>query len=105
MTSYAIIMTGGKQLTVQAGDTVSVERLPGTQQGETVEFPILALRQGDQFSVGTPQLEQKVTATVLEATRDPKVIVFKNHRTQQYRKKNGHRQQKLLVKIEALPTL
>ena len=40
-----------------------------------------------------------VTAEVVELTRSRKIVIFKKKRRQNYRRKNGHRQNLMLVKI------
>ena len=103
MKAYAIIETGGKQFTVEPGDQIKVERIPGKAEGEAVELPVLAAHDGAELKVGAPLLEGKVKATVVREFRDKKVIVFKNHRRQTYRKKNGHRQDVISLRIDSIP--
>ena len=103
MEAYAIVRTGGKQYTVQAGDVLNVELLPDKQEGDTVELATLAAKTGEGLLVGTPELEQKVTATVLKADRAKKIIVFKRRKRSTYRKKNGHRQGFHAIRIDSIP--
>jgi large subunit ribosomal protein L21 len=100
---YAIIETGGKQYRVQEGDTLFVEKLE-VNPGETVEFDkVLALSKEGQLSVGTPVVNgAKVSATVVENGKGPKVIVFKYKAKKDYRKKQGHRQPYTKIKIEKI---
>lgn len=93
---YAVIKTGGKQYRVTTGDVVKVEKLAGEEGKEVIFNEVLAL--GD--TIGTPLVSgASVKATVLKQAKDAKVIVFKKKRRQNYRRKNGHRQQITLVKI------
>ncbi|MDD4556310.1 MAG: 50S ribosomal protein L21 [Alphaproteobacteria bacterium] len=93
---YAVIKTGGKQYKVAAGDVVKVEKLVGEEGSEVVFNEVLAL--GDK--IGTPLVSgASVKATILKQAKDQKVIVFKKKRRQNYRRKNGHRQNITLVKI------
>lgn len=100
---YAIIETGGKQYRVQEGDTLFVEKLE-VNPGETVEFDkVLALSKEGQLSVGTPVVNgAKVSATVVENGKGPKIIVFKYKAKKDYRKKQGHRQPYTKIKIEKI---
>ncbi|WZL71571.1 50S ribosomal protein L21 [Clostridiaceae bacterium 35-E11] len=100
---YAIIETGGKQYRVQEGDTLFVEKLE-VNPGETVEFDkVLALSKEGQLSVGTPVVNgAKVSATVVENGKAPKIIVFKYKAKKDYRKKQGHRQPYTKIKIEKI---
>ncbi len=93
---YAVIKTGGKQYRVTSGDVVKIEKIAGEEGKEVVFNEVLAL--GD--TIGTPLVSgASVKALVLKQTRDAKVIIFKKKRRQNYRRKNGHRQDITLVKI------
>ena len=100
---YAIIETGGKQYRVQEGDTLFVEKLEASQ-GDAVEFDkVLVLSKDGELSVGAPVVNgAKVSATVVENGKGPKVIIFKYKAKKDYRKKQGHRQPYTKVKIEKI---
>jgi large subunit ribosomal protein L21 len=97
---YAIMKTGGKQYKVKAGDTVTVERMPGVAVGQTVEIvEVLAIGEGADLQMGTPYVAgAKIGLKLLAETRGPKIIIFKKKRRHNYRRKNGHRQD--LAKFE-----
>jgi large subunit ribosomal protein L21 len=101
--SYAVIDTGGRQLRVEPGQLVRVDRL-GRDAGAEVSFDnVLLVGDGDAVSVGAPRVEgARVRATVLSETRDRKVIVFKKKRRKQYRRTRGHRQWYTLVRIDGI---
>ena len=93
---YAVIKTGGKQYKVASGDVIKVEKLAGEEGSEIVFNEVLAL--GDK--VGKPFVEgASVKATVLKQAKADKVIEKKKKRRQNYRRKNGHRQNITIVKI------
>lgn len=93
---YAVIKTGGKQYKVASGDILKLEKVAGEEGKEVVFNEVLAL--GETF--GTPLVAgASVKATVLKQAKDKKIIVFKKKRRQNYRRKNGHRQNITLVKI------
>ena len=93
---YAVIKTGGKQYKVASGDVVKLEKIAGEEGKEVVFNEVLAL----DDVIGTPLVSgATVKATVLKQARDAKVIVFKKKRRQNYRRKNGHRQNITIVKI------
>ena len=93
---YAVIKTGGKQYKVAAGDVVKIEKIAGEEGKEVIFNEVLALGE----TIGTPFVSgASVKATVLKQAKDAKVIIFKKKRRQNYRRKNGHRQQITLVKI------
>ena len=55
---------------------------------------------GDGLKLGRPMVAgAAVTATVLEQTHAPTVIVFKKKRRHNYRRKNGHRQYQTVLRI------
>ena len=98
---YAIILTGGKQLTVKTGDVVEVEKLPQAV-GETVVFnEVLAVgEEGGKLNVGTPRVAgASVTGKVLDQFRAKKIVVFKMKRRKGYRRTHGHRQSLTRVEI------
>ncbi|MCK9198394.1 MAG: 50S ribosomal protein L21 [Bacilli bacterium] len=99
---YAIIETGGKQIKVQVGDTVFVEKLQASE-GDTITFDKVLMLSGDKLKVGTPYLEGvTVTAKVAKQGKTKKVIVFKYRAKTNYRKKYGHRQPYTKVAIESI---
>ena len=101
---YAVIMTGGKQLTVKPGDVVEVEKL--TQQvGEEVVFDQVLAVAGDdgKLNIGTPVVEgAKVTGVVKDLFRAKKIVVFKMKRRKSYRRTHGHRQDLNRIEITAI---
>ena len=95
----AVIRTGGKQYTVAAEETHTIERIPG-EAGATVEFTD-GLMVGD--TIGKPTVAgAKVVASIVKQARGPHLIVFKKRRRQNSRRKNGHRQDLTVVKIEQI---
>lgn len=103
MTSYAVVKTGGKQYTVSAGDVLRVELLTGFKTGDEVELSTLASSASGDFQIGTPELETKVKATILDEGRGKKIIIFKRKRTKQYMRRNGHRQSFHSIRIDSVP--
>jgi len=100
---YAIIETGGKQYRVQEGDVLKVEKLD-VGEGETVNLDkVLAVKKGEDLTIGTPLLEgARVVAQVLEHGRGKKIIVFKYKSKKNYRRKQGHRQPYTQLRIEKI---
>ena len=99
---YAIIETGGKQYTVEAGDKIRVEKLDANE-GDVVTFDKVVFVSGDEPKVGTPYVEgAKVEAKVLAQAKAKKVIVYKYKAKKNERKKNGHRQPYTLVEISGI---
>lgn len=99
---YAIIETGGKQIKVQEGQEVYIEKLP-TEVGGTVSFDKVLFVGGDDVKVGAPYVEgATVTAKVEKQGRAKKIIVYKMKAKKNYRRKQGHRQPYTKVVIEKI---
>jgi len=103
MDAYAVIETGGKQYRVQKDDELRVERLDA-EAGATIELDrVLAVSDGENLQVGTPTVaDAQVTATVVECVRGDKVVNFKKKRRKGYTRKIGHRQELMVLKIDAV---
>ena len=100
--SIAIIRTGGKQFTVEAGSTVRVPSLKD-DVGASVNLEVLAVGEGQETKVGSPLVEgATVTATVIDHGRAPKIVVFKKKRRKQYKRTKGHRQGYTTLKIDSI---
>jgi large subunit ribosomal protein L21 len=100
----ATIKTQGQQFTVTEGDILVVNRYPNTEAGATVEITdVLATGEGDSFKVGKPKLGgASVLAKILENKRGDKVIVFKKKKRKGYERKQGHRQELSVIKIQSI---
>lgn len=96
---FAVIKTGGKQYRVAAQDVITIERL-AAEPGQTVTFDALMLVDGDDVKVGAPVVDgARVTGEIVELTRGPKVIAFKKRRRKNSKRKRGHRQDLMTVRI------
>ena len=90
---YAVVMTGGKQYRVSAGDKIRVEKL-NAEAGSTVSLDkVLVIGGEGETMVGAPYVEgASVEAEVVANGKADKVIIFKYKAKKDYRKKQGHRQ-------------
>ena len=102
--SYAIIQTGGKQYKVKAGEILKIERLIDSKPDTKIEFKeILAYGDDKAIEVGSPVVEgSKVEANLIENSKDRTILIFKKRRRQNSRRKNGHRQQYSLIRINKI---
>jgi len=100
---FAVIKTGGKQYKVAEGDIIRVEKLSG-DAGATVELDEVLMVGGDGApKVGAPLVDgAKVTAEVVAQERNDTILVFKKKRRQNYRRKNGHRQNVTVLRIKGI---
>jgi len=95
---YAVVKTGGKQLKVAVGETVSVEKLDAAP-GDVVTLTALLVNDGEKVLVGKDVASIAITAEVLGHGKADKVMVFKFKKRKGYKKTRGHRQQLTLIKI------
>lgn len=104
---YAVIETGGKQYRVAPGDVIDIERIPGVGKDDAdVVFDRVLLVGGDgEVHVGRPTVEgAQVKAVRMADVRGRKVLVFKRKKRKGYRRKNGHRQDLLRLRIQDITT-
>ena len=102
---YAIIRTGGKQYRVEQGSTILVERdVLGSVDGDKVKLGDVLMLGGNSPKVGAPLVDgASVEGTVVRETRGEKIIVFKKKRRKNHTKrKNGHRQDLVQVRIDTI---
>ena len=102
--SYAVIKTGGKQYKVKSGEILKIEKLPDSKMETKIEFKeILAYGDDKSIEVGTPNLEgAKVEANLIKNSKNRTVLIFKKRRRQNSRRKNGHRQQYSMIRINKI---
>ena len=102
--SYAVIKTGGKQYKVKSGEILKIEKLPDSKPDSKIEFKeILAYGDNKIIEVGTPTIQgAKVEANFIKNSKNRTVLIFKKRRRQNSRRKNGHRQQYSMIKINKI---
>ena len=99
---YAIIKTGGKQLKVEKGQAIYVEKLD-VKAGDKVTFDQVVLVGGEKTVIGTPLVEgANVTGTVEKQGRAKKVVTFKYKPKKHQHTKQGHRQPYTKVVIDEI---
>lgn len=97
---FAVIKTGGKQYKVQKDDKILVEKLEGNEGDKITLSDVLMVADGKTSKIGSPIVAgASVEATVVAQTRGPKITIFKKKRRQNYRRKNGHRQDLTMIQI------
>lgn len=100
---YAIIETGGKQLKVEKGQSIFVEKLD-VNEGETVVFDNILVYSDKSTKIGTPYVKgATVTTKVEKQGKEKKVIIFKyKAKKGSTRRKQGHRQPYTKLLVEAI---
>ena len=97
---YAIILDGGRQLKVEAGQEIEID-FRDLPKGEKVTFDqVVAVRDDAGLKLGQPTLAgASVQAEVLGISQGPKLVVQKFRRRKNTRTRTGHRQLYTKVKI------
>ena len=100
--TFAVIQTGGKQYKVKASDILKIERLKDAK--EKVMFnDVLAYGDENNVEVGAPFVKgAKVEAQLVKNGKNRTVLIFKKRRRKNSRRKNGHRQEFSLIKINKI---
>ena len=102
--SFAVIQTGGKQYKVKAGEIIKVEKLEDSKPETKVEFKeVLAYGDDKTIELGVPTISgAKVEADLIKNSKNRTVLIFKKRRRKNSRRKNGHRQQFSLIRINKI---
>ena len=102
--SYAVIQTGGKQYKVRSGEILKIEKLANSKSDSKIEFKeILAYGDDKIIEVGAPTVQgAKVEANLIKNSKNRTVLIFKKRRRQNSRRKNGHRQQYSMIRINKI---
>ena len=102
--TYAVIQTGGKQYKVKASEILKIEKLENLKPESKIEFKeILAYGDDKKIEVGAPLINgAKVEAKLIKNGKNRTVLIFKKRRRKNSRRKNGHRQQFSLIRINKI---
>ena len=102
--SFAIIQTGGKQYKVKAGEILKIEKIEKSNPQSKIEFKeVLAYGDDKTIELGSPVVTgAKVEADIIKNSKERTILIFKKRRRKNSRRKNGHRQQYSLIKIEKI---
>ena len=102
--SYAVIQTGGKQYKVKSGEILKIEKLADSKPDSKIEFKeILAYGDDKIIEVGFPTVTgAKVEANLIKNDKNRTVLIFKKRRRHNSRRKNGHRQEYSMIRINKI---
>ena len=102
--SYAVIQSGGKQYKVKSGEILKIEKLPNSKTDTKIEFnDILAYGDNKVIEIGSPTIQgAKVEANLVNNSKNKTVLIFKKRRRQNSRRKNGHRQEYSMIRINKI---
>jgi large subunit ribosomal protein L21 len=101
---YAIIEEGAHQHKVEEGVLLDIHLQDLEEGQESVTFDkVLLVNDGTDVKVGQPYVDgATVTASVTGEVKGDKVTIIKFKRRKKYRRKQGHRQRFLRVKIDKI---
>ena len=99
-----IVEIYGKQYKVAKGDTITVNSKIDLDIGKTVKFEaVKAIFDTDKNIFSPKELNKyKVSAKIIEHSRDKKITVIKKKRRKGYQRKNGHRQDLTMIEIQSI---
>ncbi|MBN1262276.1 MAG: 50S ribosomal protein L21 [Anaerolineae bacterium] len=100
---YAVVKSGSHQYKATVGGELVVERL-SEPVGSQIELDeVYLVDDGEQVMVGRPVVSgAKVVATIVEEFRGPKIRIFKHHPRKRYRRRQGHRQTYMRLRVDEI---
>lgn len=98
---YAVIEDSGQQFRVSAGDVLNVDLRDLAEDATQIEFDRVLLIGGEEPKVGTPLVAgAKVVGEILDDdAKGPKLHVVRWRRRKNVRRRTGHRQHYIQVRI------
>ena len=101
---YAVVETGGKQVKVEPGKTIVVEKLPGEAGSEIRLQQVLMLVDAEGAThVGQPYVSgASAVGRVVAQERGKKILVFKYKPKVNYRRRQRHRQDLTRIVIDRI---
>ena len=83
---------------------MKIEKLPNSKPDTKIEFKeILAYGDEKVIEIGAPTVEgAKVEANLIKNSKNRTILIFKKRRRQNSRRKNGHRQEYSMIKINKI---
>ena len=101
---YAIIEDSGTQFRVSEGDMLNVDLRELDEDAKEIEFDRVLLVSDKKVKVGTPLVKgAKVVAEIVETeAKGPKLYVHHLRRRKASRRRTGHRQKYVRVRISKI---
>jgi len=103
MSTYAVVLTGGKQYLVTEGQKITVEHI-NQEVGNNVELSMLAKfdESGEKLELGAPEMKQKAAVKVVEQGKGEKVRISKFKSKTRYRRAQGFRPTLTTVEVVSI---
>ncbi|MEM6393918.1 MAG: 50S ribosomal protein L21 [Planctomycetota bacterium] len=103
---FAIIEDSGSQIKVSEGDVIDIDRRELGDEDIALTFDRVVYLSSDEDqapTIGAPYVNgAKVEADILEEGRGPKIDVVKFKRRKTYKRKRGHRQDFIRVRVTSI---
>ena len=103
---YTLVEIKGKQYRAEEGALLKIDRVD-KEKGESLEFKsVLFVSDEKKVKIGTPYVKGvKIKAIVEEHGKNKKIIIYKYKKRKNYRRKQGHRQQYSLIRVQDIQGL
>lgn len=100
---YAIIADGGRQYKVEQGQELEIDYRDASKGDELTFDQVLAVSGDDGLKLGKPTVAgATVTAEVIGPTKGDKIYIQKLRRRKNSRRRTGHRQLYMKVRVSAI---
>ena len=101
---YAIIEDRGSQYNVREGDKLDIQLSDVSENTDRIVFDhVLMVGEGANARIGQPYLENvTVTASIQGEIKGDKITIIKMKRRKGFRRKQGHRQRYLQLRIDKI---
>ena len=100
---YAICKYAGNQLRVEPDRHVRLAYTAEAKPGDKIVIDhVLMVSNNGKVNFGSPTVNAKVHATVVDHGRERKIIVYHKKRRTEYHKMRGHKQRYTLVKVDKI---
>ncbi len=100
---YAIVVDGGRQYRVMAGQELEIDFRHLPTGSEVVFDDVLAVSKAGQLTIGKPKVAgATVKAEVIGLVQGEKIYVQKFARRKNYRRRTGHRSISTKVRISSI---
>ena len=101
---YAIIEDSGSQIMVREGDVIEVDLRDLADDANTVMFDKVLMIGGDKVTLGAPYVSGvKIAAEIVaREVKGPKIDIVKYKKRKNSKRKTGHRQRFMRVKVSSI---
>jgi large subunit ribosomal protein L21 len=101
---YAVIEDSGGQMKVSEGDVLEIDLRTVSEKDKSITFDRVLMIGGDEPAIGAPYVSgASVTAEIINPDlKGVKIDVIKYKRRKGYKRKQGHRQRHMIVKVNKI---